>query len=415
MPRTVTVLLLFAFLLPLGVNAQTIIEETSFEVPSPGSDYTDTGDPSVDHDLTNNPGESPVDFSASGGEMGFDSRYVNTRDGDGLTEGDDVGVVENGPDTFVDGSQGFAIEDPDGKMVTEFDAVDLSGTSTPYVSVQYYIESTGWEGTDKLRIYVRLSGGGEVDLVNLNGDQIDNDDSGPGREGEWIFVQKDLSSYTAQDATLIFAVDSNAGTEAVYFDQVQFSSDGPIPVELASFDVSTDGQRGVLTWQTSSETNNAGFAVQHQSPASSDWRKIGYREGEGTTTQPQSYRFTTDRLGSGTHTFRLKQVDTDGTAHFSAPKTVAVRGTAGLTLLSGHPVVRGQSAVVSIEVPTRQSVTVTLYDVLGQQVRTVTSTKMAPGQPTRATVSTADLSSGIYFLRAQGASFQQTKKLTVVQ
>ena len=190
---------------------------------------------------------------------------------------------------------------------------------------------------------------------------------------------------------------------------------GALPVELASFDVSTDGQRGVLTWQTASETNNAGFAVQHQSPASSDWRKLGYREGEGTTTQPRSYRFTTDRLGSGTHTFRLKQVDTDGTAHFSAPKTVAVRGDAGLTLLSGHPVVRGQSAVLSIEVPTRQSVTVMLYDVLGQQVRTVTSGKMAPGQPMRATVSTADLSSGIYFLRAQGPSFQRTKKLTVVQ
>jgi len=347
--------------------------------------------------------------------MGFDSRYVNTRDGEGLTEGDDVGVVDNGPDSFIDGSQGFAIADPDGKMITEFDAVDLTGTSAPYVSVQYFIESTGWEGTDQLRIYISLSGGNQIDLVNLDGDQIDSDDTGPGREGEWIFVQEDLSSYTGQNATLVFAVDSNAGTEAIYFDHVQFSSDGPIPVELASFDVSTDGQRGVLTWQTASETNNAGFAVQHQAPVANDWRKVGYREGEGTTTQPQSYRFTTDRLESGTHTFRLKQVDTDGTAHYSAPKTIAVRSGAGLTLLSSHPVVQGQSAVLSIEVPTRQPVTVTLYDVLGQQVRTVKSAEMAPGQPTRATVSTADLSSGIYFLRAQGPSFQQTQKLTVVQ
>jgi len=208
-----------------------------------------------------------------------------------------------------------------------------------------------------------------------------------------------------------FAGDSNADLGSPNANAIG----GALPVERTAFDVSTDGQRGVLTWSTASETNNAGFAVQHQAPAANGWRKVGYREGEGTTTQPQSYRFTTDRLKSGTHTFRLKQVDTDGTAHYSAPKTIAVRSGAGLTLLSSHPVVQGQSAVLSIEVPTRQPVTVTLYDVLGQQVRTVTSAEMAPGQPTRARVSTTDLSSGIYFLRAQGASFQQTKKLTVVQ
>ena len=261
-------------------------------------------------------------------------------------------------------------------------------------------------------IILRNSNDDIVDQVNYTGTWPFAD----GESAEFVGAPGDdnNSSQNWQEASTKkgdFAGDSNADFGSPNAN----ATGGALPVELASFEVSTDGQRGVLMWQTSSETNNAGFAVQHQSPASSDWRKIGYREGEGTTTQPQSYRFTTDRLGSGTHTFRLKQVDTDGTAHFSAPKTVAVRGTAGLTLLSGHPVVRGQSAVVSIEVPTRQSVTVTLYDVLGQQVRTVTSTKMAPGQPTRATVSTADLSSGIYFLRAQGASFQQTKKLTVVQ
>ena len=264
--------------------------------------------------------------------------------------------------------------------------------------------------------------GDDIILRNASDDIVDQ----VSYTGSWPFADGKSSEYVGaasddnnldqnwQEASTKkgdFAGDSNADFGSPNAN----ATGGALPVELASFDVSTDGQRGVLRWQTASETNNAGFAVQHQAPTANDWRKVGYREGAGTTTQPQSYRFTTDQLETGTHTFRLKQVDTDGTAHFSAPKTVAVQGTAGLTLLSSHPVVQGQSAVLSVEVPKRQAVTVTLYDVLGQQVRTVKSAEMAPGQPTRATVSTADLSSGIYFLRAQGPSFQRTKKLTVVQ
>jgi hypothetical protein len=43
------------------------------------------------------------------------------------------------------------------------------------------------------------------------------------------------------------------------------------------------------------------------------------------------------------------------------------------------------------------------------------TTRAAPAQPVRTTVSTGDLASGVYFLRAQGLSFERTKKLTVVR
>ena len=109
-------------------SAQTIIAETSFEAPAAvGGKYTDTGDQGTDHDLVNNSGEPLVDFDGGGGEIGFDSRYVNTRNGEGLAD-DFVGVTGSTSDvgSYTDGSQGFQIRDPDGKMVTEFDPVDLS-------------------------------------------------------------------------------------------------------------------------------------------------------------------------------------------------------------------------------------------------------------------------------------------------
>jgi hypothetical protein len=38
-------------------------------------------------------------------------------------------------------------------------------------------------------------------------------------------------------------------------------------------------------------------------------------DGAGTTSQPQDYRFRTEPLAPGRHTFRLVQIDLDGTAH----------------------------------------------------------------------------------------------------
>jgi len=187
-----------------------------------------------------------------------------------------------------------------------------------------------------------------------------------------------------------------------------------LPVELTAVDVTTDERRAVLSWATTSETNNSGFAVQARNDRG-DWERRGFVEGAGTTTETQSYRFTTDALKSGTHTFRLKQIDTDGTAHYSDPQTVTIRGEAGLVLSSPNPLQQGRPAALRVRVETEQSVEVALYDVLGQRVRTVTTGRATPDQPVRATMSTTDLASGVYFLRAHGTSFEAIRRLTILR
>ena len=71
-----------------------------------------------------------------------------------------------------------------------------------------------------------------------------------------------------------------------------------------------------LTWQTAHETNNAGFAVERRpADAPGAWTEVGFVDGAGTTTEPQTaYRFRARQVGYGQHAFRLRQVDFDGTA-----------------------------------------------------------------------------------------------------
>ena len=189
----------------------------------------------------------------------------------------------------------------------------------------------------------------------------------------------------------------------------------PLPVELTSFTVETDAQQAVLTWTTATETNNAGFEVQHQAPGAAAWSQIGFEQGAGTTTEARSYRFATDALQPGVHTFRLRQVDTDGTESVSDTRRVEIAAAQAVAFAGPNPVSAGDRPRVTVQLDRAQDVTIRVYNVLGQQVDQLYRGVLPAGEVLEASVSTANLSSGMYFLRVQGPSVNEVKKFTVVK
>ena len=187
-----------------------------------------------------------------------------------------------------------------------------------------------------------------------------------------------------------------------------------LPVEMASFDVTADAQNAVLTWKTASETNNAGFEVQHATNEGR-FQTVGFVEGAGTTQEPQSYRFRVDDLSPGTHQFRLKQMDLDGTASLSSVRTVTVSMDRSLVFepIAPNPV-RG-TASFTFATREAQPVTVEVYNVLGQRVATLFSGRMSGGQAKSVQIDASDLVSGTYFVRINGQSFNETRRMTVVK
>jgi len=194
------------------------------------------------------------------------------------------------------------------------------------------------------------------------------------------------------------------------------NTEGTLPVEIARFQATLTEEGPRLTWTTASEINNAGFRVQRRSEGSSSettWHTIGHVEGQGTATDPTSYRFTDENppYEANRLTYRLKQVDTDGSTSYS--KIVAVeRGVKELKLLETYPNPASQRATLRYAVPERQKVTIYLYDVLGRRVRTVVDREKEGRQETNLELS--NLSSGVYFLRLSAGNKTRTRKLTVV-
>ncbi len=92
-------------------------------------------------------------------------------------------------------------------------------------------------------------------------------------------------------------------------------SGGALPVELGFFRATKQSSSILLEWVTFSEEENAGFEIQ-RSGDGRDWEVLGFVEGQGSTTEKQTYEFV-DENPKLLNYYRLKQVDYDGTVNLS--------------------------------------------------------------------------------------------------
>jgi hypothetical protein len=244
----------------------------------------------------------------------------------------------------------------------------------------------------------------------------------------FTFTPSRFVDVSRSDKLVATATDGDGNGNTSEFSPVS----SPLPVELASFKGSVveagevGGSAGAvvrLTWQTASETGNAGFEVQRRAETGSSWKRVGYRPSRadgGTTTEAQTYRFTDDEVpyAADTLRYRLRQVDLDGTASTTDPITVARPGPRELRLLGTAPnPVRGRVSVryalPAATVRNGSAVRMRLYNVLGRRVRSIKTTTEPGRHEQRLEVSR--LPSGVYFLRLAAGGQMVTRKLTVVQ
>jgi len=205
--------------------------------------------------------------------------------------------------------------------------------------------------------------------------------------------------------------------------------DVAIPVELVSLTAtSVGGQDIMLTWQTASETNNAGFTVEQRvldpdgtsarGPASSGaaWRDIAFVQGMGTTAEAQTYRYRMTGIRYGRHAFRLRQVDLDGTETLTSAVEIDVMIAEAYALAAyPNPVTAGQSATINVTAREAQRVTIAIYDLLGRRVTTLFDGEIAANRVKTLKLPMSVLAGGMYFVQVVGERFTATERITVVR
>jgi hypothetical protein len=202
------------------------------------------------------------------------------------------------------------------------------------------------------------------------------------------------------------------------------SSAGPLPIQLAGFSGTSIGNDQVrLNWTTLSEVNNYGFEVQRRQTGGPEFQTLpnSFTPGHGTTIEPHSYSFTDPTASAGQWAYRLKQIDLDGSLHYSELVNVRVLTSvegdavpARFTLEQNYPNPFNPSTTIRYELPHASQVSLKVYNTLGQEVATLVNETKAAGVYT-AEFDAAGLASGVYFYRMQAGTFVEVKKLVVLR
>lgn len=228
-----------------------------------------------------------------------------------------------------------------------------------------------------------------------------------GASSEFEFCIKP-SQYIATNATYHFALYVIGTGVLTPFNQYPYLTTGStLPVELISF-TSRNVDAGIrLNWETATEINNYGFEVEKKSNGS--WEKIGFVEGSGNSNSIKNYSYT-DKAVSGNLSYRLKQIDFDGSFKYSKEIEASVKLPAQFSLDQNYPNPFNPATSISYQLPNDEKVVLKIYNILGSEVTTLVNENQSAGNH-KVTFDASGLSSGIYFYSIQAGSFSQTRKM----
>ncbi len=219
----------------------------------------------------------------------------------------------------------------------------------------------------------------------------------------------------------VTATANNAWTCGVSGKIAKLSGSQNLPVELKSFIAKMADGKVNLEWITVTETNNKGFEVERKAE-NGEWSKVAFVDGNGTTTSASKYSYSDDikNLSAQVLSYRLKQIDYEGTYTYSSEVKIDNLAPTKFEMSQNYPNPFNPTTMIKYGLPVESNVTVTVYNSIGQLVEELVSNVQQAGYyevPFNAT----NLTTGTYFysIKAQPLDgkegFNTVKKMLLVK
>src|SRR3989339_345648 len=187
----------------------------------------------------------------------------------------------------------------------------------------------------------------------------------------------------------------------------------PVPVELTSFFATLLNQGVLLEWETASELNNAGFNVQ-RSKDNSKFFDIAYIKGQGTTTNKSFYSYNDQSVSTGKYSYRLKQIDLDGSVTYSQVVSVDLGMVNSFVLEQNYPNPFNPSTQIRFSIPEVTNVKLIVSDALGREIALLVDGKLNAGDY-KIDFDADGISSGIYICILITDTFKQSRKMILMK
>lgn len=322
----------------------------------------------------------------------------------GGNSGSSAVVVRNSifwGNTATGGGPQFAIAGT-GTFTSTYSIIDMSSQSSPHV-----ISGAGTGNLTSDPLFVNISNGIGAD------DQWMTSDDG-------LRLQSSSPAVNAGENSGVPTADlinnNRIANSTVDIGPYEYGST-PLPVELVSFSAALQGTKIMLTWNTASESNNHGFEVERKAPHS-QWERIGFVEGHGTSSVPHEYSFVDRSVPAGTIAYRLKQIDRDGTYSYSP--SVEFSPTSQLhrfALSQNYPNPFNPSTSIRYTIPKGeggQRSELKIFDIIGREMAILVNEEQNEGiYHVRFDAST--LSAGMYLYRLRSGSFEETRSMILLK
>jgi hypothetical protein len=169
----------------------------------------------------------------------------------------------------------------------------------------------------------------------------------------------------------------------------------PLPIDLMSFEATKENEMVRLDWKTAREVNSAYFEVEC-SFNRMQFHSIGTVAAAGNSSDESDYQFFDSHPDNGhSHLYyRIKSVDNDGQATYSAVRTVIMEEN-GRPTLTLYP--NPAAGFVTLELLGAEKLHVSevrIVDILGQEVKNLAW----PEGQIRGGIDLSSLRSGVYFV-----------------
>lgn len=219
------------------------------------------------------------------------------------------------------------------------------------------------------------------------------------------------------DAIMLYAPNGSSDW-TLFVDDVSYNGTGPLPVELVNFSAVPDGDKVALTWQTVTEVNAFGYAVEHTNNENA-WKEIGFVPASGNSNVVKAYKWTTNELTPGSHTFRLRMIDADGSFKYSNVVSIQINVPLTSHLAQNYPNPFNPETSISYTLESDSWVTLSVYDLSGAEVALLVNSRQQGGNYS-IRYDASGLASGVYLLRLNaiginGSVINETRKMVLMR
>jgi hypothetical protein len=144
-----------------------------------------------------------------------------------------------------------------------------------------------------------------------------------------------------------------------------------LPVTFKSFTATRGNSNVIVKWETASEQNNTGFAIERNTNGT--WQQVAFvptQAVNGNSDTKLNYSYTDLNNTKGISQYRIKQVDINASSKYTEIRSVRGDGQPGKTIIYPNPSTNGKINIVFEEAAGTRNISV--MDLSGRIVKQIT-------------------------------------------